>query len=311
MSKSTLTREQVELLFKLRLDGLTWDQISEQIPTHTPNALRKTFYREARKEQLINFESPKVLLLDIETSPLEVYTWGLFDQNIGLNQIIKQPSILSWSAKWLGSDTVMYEDVSKQEDIRNDKDILYTIWKLIDQADILIFQNGISFDRKVLNARFIKHGFPPPSSCRYIDTLRIAKKHFKFTSNKQEHLTKELCTDHRKSSHAKFPGFLLWEQCLAKNKEAWKEMREYNEQDVISMEELYNRLKPWDQSINFNVYHNLTENICSCGSTEFKKHGVVFSNSGKYQRYICKSCGAESRDKENLLSKDKRKSLRK
>ena len=31
----------------------------------------------------------KILLLDIETTPMQVYAWGLWDQNISIDQIIK------------------------------------------------------------------------------------------------------------------------------------------------------------------------------------------------------------------------------
>lgn len=308
-----MTKSQIDKLVALRLEGKTWNEIASQFKGQSPNALRKRFYREVRdnKSSSKDSKSPKILLLDIETSPLIVYCWGLFDQTIGLNQIIEHSSVLSWSAKWLGSSVVMYEDTSMQKDIRDDKRILKSIWKLIDEADILLFQNGISFDRKVLNARFISNGMQPPSSCRYIDTMRISKKHFRFTSNKLEHLTNELCTDHRKLSHAKFPGFKLWEQCLAGNPEAWAEMKAYNEMDVLSMEELYYKLRPWDNSINFNVFHEDFHFQCSCGSTDFRRNGYVYTNNAKYIRYNCKKCGAESRDTDNLLIKEKRKSLRK
>lgn len=308
-----MNKKDVEKLVGLRLDGLTWDEVSKSFPGMTPNALRKAFYRHTRDSKAVKQEitQAKVLLLDVETAPLEVWAWGLFDQNIGLNQIMKHSSLLSWSAKWLGSDQVMYEDNSKEKDVRNDKKLLKSIWKLIDEADILIFQNGISFDRKVLNARFIQNGMKPPSSCRYIDTMRIAKKHFKFTSNKLEHLTGILCTEHRKSTHGKFSGFNLWKECLAGNTEAWAEMKEYNILDVLSMEELYYKLRPWDKGINFNTYHSELHFKCSCGSEEFKKHGFVHTNNGKFQRYICKSCGNESVDKSNLLIKEKRQTLRK
>jgi hypothetical protein len=32
-------------------------------------------------------DGPKIATLDIETCPLESYTWGLWKQNVGLNQI--------------------------------------------------------------------------------------------------------------------------------------------------------------------------------------------------------------------------------
>ena len=46
---------------------------------------------------------PKVLYLDIETKPIKAWIWGTFNQNIPLNMIIEDWSVLSWSAKWANS----------------------------------------------------------------------------------------------------------------------------------------------------------------------------------------------------------------
>lgn len=254
----------------------------------------------------------KILLFDIETAPITSYHWGLFDQTIGLNQIKEDWCVLSWSAKWLEDpvDKIMYKDQRGRKDVRNDKRLLKGIWKLLDQADIVITQNGKSFDSKKLNARFIINGFPPPSSYRHIDTRSLAKKNFAFTSNKLEYMTDKLCVKYKKLKHKKFPGFALWEQCLAGNLEAWKEMEVYNKYDVLSLEELYRKMSAWDHTINFDVYTDDHENTCICGSKEHKKYGFAYTSTGKYQRYVCKKCGKESRGKQNLLSKEKRDSIR-
>lgn len=257
-----------------------------------------------------NKQGPKVLFFDIETAPILGYVWGLFDQNVGLNQIEKDWHVLSWCAKWQGDRGIMYSDQRRAKIIEDDKAILKEIWKLLDEADVVVTQNGISFDVKKLNARFILHGFQPPSSFRHIDTLRIAKKHFAFTSNKLEYLSDNLNKKFKKQKHKKFAGFDLWKQCLAGNKQAWDEMRRYNKYDVLALEELYNKLVPWDASINFNVYHDGLETACKCGSTEFRRNGHVYKSTGKFQRYTCKHCGAESYDRNNVLTKEKRQSLR-
>ncbi len=244
----------------------------------------------------------KVLLFDIETAPILANVWGLWDQNVGLNQIEADWSVLSWSAKWLHEADVMYADNRKRRGsrIRDDKALLKGIWKLLDEADVVVTQNGVSFDSPKLNARFITHGFQPPSSYRHIDTLKIAKKHFAFTSNKLAHLTATLCSA-KKSEHKKFPGFELWEQCLKGNQLAWREMEEYNKQDVLALEELFHKLKAWDDKINFAVYTGGT--ICKCGSTDIRKSGFHYTNSSKFQRYRCAACGAETRDRKNLAGK--------
>lgn len=254
----------------------------------------------------------KVLLFDIETAPILGYVWGLWENNVALNQVKADWHVLSWAAKWLGDDPkkIMYKDQRGKKHIEDDSDLLKGIWKLLDEADVVITQNGKSFDQKKLNARFILNGMKPPSSYRHIDTRQIAKKHFAFTSNKLEYMTDKLNKKYKKLKHSEFGGFELWTQCLADNLKAWKEMEKYNKYDVLSLEELYYKLAPWDNSLNFNVYNDELTVTCSCGSEDFVKRGFFYTNSGKYQRYKCNSCGLESRDKRNLLTRDKRDSLR-
>jgi len=254
----------------------------------------------------------KALLLDIETSPIIAHVWQLFDNNVALNQIQSDWHLLSFSAKWLGDspDEIIYADQRHEKDISNDKKLLQKVWKLLDKADIVIGQNSKKFDIKKLNARFILNGMQPPSSFRQIDTLQIAKKHFGFTSNKLAYMSSKLCTVYKKLEHKDFAGHEMWVECLKGNKKAWKAMEKYNKWDVLSLEELYNKLIPWDQKINLNVYSDSLGSTCTCGTSNFIKNGSSYTNAGKFLRIKCKDCGAETRIKENLLSKEKRKSLR-
>lgn len=256
---------------------------------------------------------PKILLLDIETAPILAYCWGLWDQTMALNQIKTDWHVLSWAAKWLDSNEMMYMDQRKAKNIEDDKITLEGIWKLLNEAEIVVTQNGDRFDLKKLNARFILNGMQPPSSFKSIDTLKLARKYFGFTSNKLEYLSKKLNVKYKKQDHKKFPGFELWKECLAGNIEAWKEMEKYNRYDVLSLEEVYKKLIPWGSPVNFNVYHDTENSVCSCGGADFRKNGFCYSKSGKYQRYECKQCGSELKDSgkgKNLLSKEKIKSLK-
>lgn len=256
---------------------------------------------------------PKVLIVDIETAPILAHVWGLWDNNVALNQIERDWFVLSFSAKWLGTPEteVIYHDQRNAKNLENDKPLLKKIWKLLDQADVLLTQNGNKFDIKKLNARFVIHGMQPPSSYKKIDTLVLAKKHFGFTSNKLEYMTSKLCTKYKKLVDKKYSGFTLWTECLKGNLDAWKEMERYNKLDVLSLEELYQKLIPWDNNmVNFNLYHNGTEHICKCGSTELQRYGYAYTSVGKFQRYLCKVCRTETRDAKNLLTKDKKEFLK-
>lgn len=253
----------------------------------------------------------RILLLDIEIAPIIGYVWGLWDNNVALNQIKSDWHVLSWSAKWLDDKKVMYADQRGAKDIQDDSKILKQIWELLDEADIIITQNGKSFDVKKLNARFILNGMQPPSSFKHIDTMRIAKKKFAFTSNKLEYMSDKLCTKYKKLKVKKFQGFELWKECLKDNLAAWKQMARYNKYDVLALEELYKKLIPWDSTINFSVYSKDLKPVCTCGSKVFRNKGYHYTaTGGKYARFRCIKCGAETRSRDNLFDKDQRKLLR-
>jgi DNA polymerase elongation subunit (family B) len=244
---------------------------------------------------------PAVLIYDIETAPLESFTWGTYDQNVSLEQIKKDWHILSWSAKWLGDSPskIMYQDQRNAKNIEDDSELLIDIWELLDQADIVITQNGKNFDQKKLYARFVINKMKPPSSSKHIDTCEIARKRFGFTSNKLAYLADRLCKKYKKLDHGKFQGFKLWSECLKGNIKAWKEMEKYNKRDVLALEELYRVLMPWHNNINFDLYNPREEYVCQCGNDKFQSNGVYYTQNSAIQRFRCNKCGSEHRKLKN------------
>ena len=213
----------------------------------TPDSIRHCIETHA---QDIELYIPRVLVLDIETAPMEAYIWGIFDQNVPLNMLKKDWFVLSWTAKWLGESKVMYQDQrnKKGRSLENDAPLLKKLWKLMDQADIIITQNGNSFDLKKLNSKFLEHGLGCPSSYKKIDTFRLAKKHFSFTSSKLEYMSKKFNKKYKKQDHEDFSGFKLWDQCMKGNIKAWDSMKKYNNFDVLATEELFTHLAKFDKS---------------------------------------------------------------
>lgn len=245
--------------------------------------------------------SPRILTLDIETVPLESYTWGIWEQNVGLDMIKTEWSILSFAAKWLDSKSVIYSDTMGRgaAKVRDDKALVGEIWKLLDSADIVVAQNGQRFDLKKINARLIQHGYGPYSPVKVVDTLLVAKRHFAFTSNKLEWQSKYL-TDSPKSKHKKYPGFELWAECLKDNQTARAELRKYNKQDVIATEKLYLKQRPWiQQHPNVGTYDKYSPTpVCpKCNSPHQQARGYSVLQAGVYPRYQCQACGGWSRGK--------------
>ena len=257
-----------------------------------------------------DMKGPKILIFDIETAPILGSVWSLWQQNLSLDMINLDWYILSWSAKWYGQDEVFYEDKRDTYEDSDDSELLKGIHKLLDEADIVVTQNGKKFDVKKLNARFIMNGMQPPSSYRHIDTLHIAKRHFGFTSNKLEYMTDKLCKRYKKLTHGKYPGFKLWKACLEGTMDAWEEMEDYNIHDVLSLEELYDILRPWmNNHPNVNLYYDDEHLRCSCGNMDFEHAGYAYTNLSKFDKFKCTECGAEVRGRVNLLPKSKRETL--
>jgi len=220
-----------------------------------------------------------------------VYIWQLKEQYVGLDQVIKDWEIIAWSAKWLDepASKIMYCDVRNKKE----KAILQPLWRLLDDADIVITQNGQSFDGPKLNARFIQLGFGCPSPYQHLDTYRIAKRVFEFTSNKLEYLTDKLCVKYKKLKHKKFGGLSLWKECLKGNVQAWKEMKKYNIHDVLSTEEMYNKLKAWAPETMPKPYQERdNKKICGVCGGGLKSWGIRHTNLSSYRRLRCQSCGA-------------------
>jgi uncharacterized protein YprB with RNaseH-like and TPR domain len=297
----------------------TWDDIAKSLKKEfkfdkSPETIRKTFRRktgESKDRKKHGQKQPRILLFDIETLPMEVYAWSLWQDSIPLNMVKQDWTVLGWCAKWYGEDKVHYADVGGQKDLRDDKKILKELHALLDEADIVVGHNSDSFDVKKINARFILNGMQPPSSFKKMDTKKMAKKYFGFTSNKLAYLTDNLCKRYKKLSHGKFPGFKMWDECIKRNKEAYKELKEYNVYDVLSLEELFSIMLPWESAALFDVYGHADDQQCTCGNKTFKKSGFHYTAAGKYQKHKCKKCGSEYRDNENLLSKEEKPKRRK
>jgi predicted RNA-binding Zn-ribbon protein involved in translation (DUF1610 family) len=238
---------------------------------------------------------PKILLFDIETAPTLGYVWGLWDQNIGLNQIKSNWYVLCWAAKWLGEKKVMTASLPDfpiyKRQPENDRDVMKALWKLLDEADIVIGQNGDAFDIKKSNARFILHGMNPPSPYKTVDTLKVAKKYFKFESNKLDHLGEIFGLGKK----LKTGGFDLWVEVMRGDMKAWKTMVDYNIGDVKLLEGVYLKMRPWmTNHPNFNLYQDTLYNCPNCGSQSVQKRGFSRTRTTYQRRYHCQGCGAWS-----------------
>lgn len=230
----------------------------------------------------------KILIIDIETRPNLAWCWGLFDQNISLNQIERVGSVISWAAKWHGDRRVMF--ASDHHD--GHKSCIKQAWDLIDEADVVIGYNSKSFDMKHLAREFILADLPPPSHYVDIDLLAVVRNRFKFLSNKLQHVSQELGI----GSKTQHDGFDLWLGCMRGDPKSWTIMRRYNKQDVVLTEKLYERLLPWIRNHPHRGLYGGDVACCPrCGHDKLITRKYYTTRTGKYRTVQCKQCKGYSK----------------
>jgi hypothetical protein len=255
--------------------------------------------REDTGESLEEEYKAKILVLDIETSPILMYTWTLYKPRLNHYDIYQDWHMFSWAAKWLLDDEV-YSDVLTPEEARdhNDARIAKSLWEKVNEADMIIAHNGKDFDVKKFNARFMLNGIKPPSPYRIIDTLFEIRKVAGHTSNKLDFLAK-LMTGEGKLENPRG----LWKDCFWGDPEALAHMEKYNREDVFKLEDVYLFIRPWIKGHpNVSLYSFADESRCiTCGSKNLYEESIYTTNTGMYRVFRCNDCQALSRARKTML----------
>lgn len=245
----------------------------------------------------------KILHIDIETAPNIAHVWGLFKQNVHISQLLDSSYVMCFAAKWHGTKGVEFSSIYND----GEENMLNVAWDLLSEADAVVHYNGTRFDIPTLNKEFIQHGYMPPDPYHQIDLLQVARKQFRFPSNKLDYVAQALGVG-KKHAHI---GHELWVRCMNNDAAAWKEMEKYNKQDVVLLEEVYNKMLPWIKNHpNHALYTDEERPVCpNCGSHHVTKHGVEHTKTLTYQRYRCSDCSTPIRGRTNILSKEKRSNI--
>jgi DNA polymerase elongation subunit (family B) len=236
----------------------------------------------------------KILIYDIEISPLMGASWRRYDTN--MLWIDQEQHILTVAWKWYGQKSVhalsLPDFKTFKKDIHNDKELVGEFQKVLDKADIILGQNSDRFDNKHINARLLIHGFAPMPKYKTIDTLKMSRE-FNFSSHKLDDLGeffgvgKKIKTD-----------IDLWRDCMNGDLKAFKKMVKYNKMDVILTEKVYDKMKDWSTKIpNFALMEDNPDGCPRCGHLKLEKRGFTYTQVSKFQRYRCNKCGGWSQSR--------------
>lgn len=295
----------------------SWRKIAKELgksKSTVSDFLRETIKGDKLHSPIVKGNAPKILLFDIETSMIQAYVWGLWNQNISISSIIKDWYVICWSARWLGQKGVMHDSIHLHGDNHPYSDyenyVVLSLWKLLDEADVVIAYNGKKFDKKKMNAKFLEYGLAEPSPYKIIDPMLIVKGNFALTSNKMDFVVKYIETN---SEGKDATSISLWHKCMAGDVEALDYMLKYCDQDIEVLEQVYMAVRHWDKNNpNLALYYDDNKPRCNgCGSTDLKplENKSYNTTLSKFSVLRCNGCGKILRDRTNTLSKEKRSSL--
>jgi predicted RNA-binding Zn-ribbon protein involved in translation (DUF1610 family) len=249
-----------------------------------------------------------VLLLDTETAPLIVASWGIRKQHLNIDQIISDSHLICWAGKWLFDPDVFGDCLTPEEaKAKDDSRICQSLWDVMDKADIIIAHNGRGFDIPVINGRFFVNKIKsPPSPYEVIDTLDSSRKAMRLSSHKLDFinritgLTVKLKTD-----------FQLWLDCMNGIPEKLLEMFTYCKNDTSILEETYMEMRQWIKAHpNMAFYVESDSLICpTCGCTEVEERGTYRTLVNEYISYCCPKCGAYGRSRKSSTTVQKKQSV--
>jgi DNA polymerase III epsilon subunit-like protein len=221
----------------------------------------------------------RILYLDLESTPILGYVWRAYEDS--LLDIKKDYGLLCFAYAW-GDEPVTIVSLRSN----TERQVVKKLWELFNEADVIVAHNGDKFDIKMSNALFIRYNLKPPSPYKTVDTLKLARRYFKFTKNNLDFLSMSLLGE---GKHATDKS--LWFKCMAGDVEAFKQMELYCSNDVSLLRRLHHKIKSWHTgNPNSNLYQG-TSHACSACGKRTQKRGFMYTRVGKYQRHQCTTCG--------------------
>jgi hypothetical protein len=233
----------------------------------------------------------KTLYWDCETSPNLALVWALWDQNIGLSQLLESGEMLCFSAFW---EDAPNKPIFYSEWEHGKQGMVEALWALLSEADVAVTYNGKKFDTQWGQTCFFDLELTPPAPYRQIDIYQVVKSQFRLPSYKLEYVAQRFLG----YTKIKNDGFALWLGVMNGDPKAQLKMKKYCIKDTKLLIPLKKKLLPWIARIPSQaVDAGPDQLVCiACQSPNLRREGYAVTTTRKYQRYQCTDCGKWNRD---------------
>lgn len=296
----------IEELIKLKQEGLSSRKIAKKLGCGKSSV--NDYFKKYIENNPADVKKPKILILDLESAPSVVVAFNRFKVNVNQDAVLQEGGwLISYAYKWLGDKEVQGNVLTPGEaQEANDAGLCLELWELVEQADAIVYHNGLNFDLPLMKARMIVNGLPPIRKVKSIDSLQLVKE-FKLNSNKLDSLCKQLDIG-GKLAHS---GIQLWVDCMKGDSVALQHMFNYNKVDVELLEELYLYIRPYSTR-HPNMAVELGDkprcNIC-CSDNVSKTGNTVSTNLSVFEEVVCNDCGSRFKTRQSITSKEQRKNF--
>ncbi len=209
--------------------------------------------------------------------------------------------MLSFGYKELGekeAHVVSIADFPRfKTDPTNDKDVVRAAVRILESADMWVTWYGKRFDVPYVNSRMLLHGMKPLPPVPHVDGWFISKFKLKLHNNRLASASYFLGLEEKTPLNGP-----IWIRASAGHKPSIKYVNKHCKQDVIVLQQVYEKLRPL-----MTTHPNLTlisagEAQCgTCGSaSKLQKRGFYMALSRRYQRYHCQTCGGWSHGRTSI-----------
>ena len=223
----------------------------------------------------------KVLIWDLETGGVNA-----FRANLGF--------VLNFGYKWLGEKATKVLTVDQfpgwfsTDSSIDDRLLVAAALRIMERADLLVAHYGDKFDRRFFQGRCVIHGLTPPPPTKQRDTWAIARRAFNFSSNRLGALADTLGLPEQKhhKTRDEWPGW--WFRAMSGDTRAIHAMARYCRQDVLTLEQVYLRIRAYDLPHPRLTGDGTVCGVCG-GAVQFRGFSCV--GVYRYRRFQCIKCG--------------------
>jgi len=220
---------------------------------------------------------PRVILFDLESSNLNA----------------EMGYILCGAYKILGEKKVNYVSINQfkryRKDPTNDIEVVKVMKNVIESADILVGHYSTRFDLPLLQSKALVHNLGALPRPPHVDTWRVSKYRLKLRYNSLANLSKFLKCENKTVLH-----WDIWSKAQAMDGNSIKYVIDHCIQDVIVLEDVYNKLLPIiDTHPSMAILRGGSKHDCNtCGSSNVQRRGRHVALKTIKQRFQCKDCGS-------------------